>query len=368
MLVGVLRETKQSEYRVALTPAGAQALISRGHRVAVEAGAGAGSGLSDAQFLQAGAEVWPDRSAICSQAGLILKIKEPLPPEYGLFRPGQLLFTFFHFASSRQLTEAMLRAGAACVAYETVAAADGRVPLLEPMSIIAGRMAPLVAAHYLALPAGGKGVLASAGGDMQPARFLVLGGGTAGQAAASVAKGLGAALTVIEKSAARRTSLQRLLPEAACLPSEPAVIADAVRPADVAIGTVHIPGARTPRLVTAGMLATMEPGSVIVDVAIDQGGCFETSRPTTHADPVFVVSGIIHYCVANMPGVFPRTATLALTAATLPYVLELAGRAEQAFANPELLRGLNLYRGAVTNQEVARAHDLAYTDPRTLLP
>jgi alanine dehydrogenase len=368
MIIGVLREIKDNEYRVALTPAGAQALVGSGHCVVVEAGAGDGSGMSDEQFQQAGAEISSDRSALCSQAGLILKIKEPLPAEYHLFKPGQMLFTFFHLASSRQLTEALLRTGATCIAYETVAAADGRVPLLEPMSVIAGRMAPLVAAQHLARPAGGKGVLASACGDMQPARFLILGGGTAGQAAAGVALGMGASVTIVEKSETRLASLQRTLAGAVCLPATPETIADAVRQADVIIGTVHVPGARTPRLITAGMLATMEQGSVVVDVAIDQGGCFETSRPTTHSNPVFVVDGIIHYCVANMPGIFPRTATLALTSATLPYVLELARKGEQAFANPELLAGLNLYKGMITNREVAKAHGLPYTDPKTLLP
>ncbi len=367
MLIGVLKEIKDNEYRVAITPAGVTAFIKAHHRVVIEDNAGIGSGFTNEQYQKAGAEIIEDRQKLCSRAELVLKIKEPLPDEYSLFKPGQMLFTFFHFASNRDLTEAMLRTQVTCIAYETVQTADGKLPLLAPMSEVAGKMAPLIAANYLAKPLGGKGVLASSVAHVAPAGFLILGGGNAGQAAARIALGIGADITLIEKCQNHINILQKEFPGISCLPSTPENIARALPKADAVIGTVHIPGTRAPRLVSRDMLTTMEQGSVIVDIAIDQGGCFETSKPTTHSEPVYREEGIMHYCVANMPGIFPRTSTLALVNAALPYALELADKGRNAFNNPELLKGLNLYKGHVTNRGVAEACNLPCADPQSVL-
>jgi len=367
MIIGVLKELKDHENRVAVTPRGVKEFIRAGHSVLVEHNAGTGSGISNDELRQAGAGIAESRDEISANAGLILKIKEPQPSEYTLFRPGQILFTFFHFASSRQLTEAMINAQVACIAYETVETAEGRIPLLAPMSEIAGKMAPIVAANCLARPAGGKGVLASSVENVKPAMFVILGGGNAGQGAAAVALGMGAAVVIVEKDQANIDRLKHILPKALIVLSFPDNIETHVRQADALIGTVHIPGARTPKLVTREMVGEMEKGSVIVDIAIDQGGCIETSRPTTHSKPTYVEQGVIHYCVTNMPGVFPRTSTFALTHRTLPYALELAEKGTRAFSNAELRKGLNIYKGKVTNRGVAEAHSLPYTDPGELL-
>jgi alanine dehydrogenase len=367
MIIGVLKEVKDHETRVAVTPGGVKEFVSAGHSVLVEHDAGTGSGISNEEFRQAGADISEGRDEISVNAGLILKIKEPQPSEYALFRSGQSLFTFFHFASSRQLTEAMINAQVSCIAYETVETADGRVPLLAPMSEVAGKMAPIVAANCLARPAGGKGVLASSVENVNPAMFVILGGGNAGQAAAAVALGIGAAVVIVEKNHANIDRLKQIFPKALILPSTPDNIETYVRQADALIGTIHIPGAQPPKLVTRKMVAEMEKGSVIVDIAIDQGGCIETSRPTTHSNPIYVEQGVIHYCVTNMPGVFPRTSTFALTHRTLPYALELAEKGPRAFSNGELRKGLNIYKGKVTNRGVAEAHNLPYTDPGELL-
>jgi alanine dehydrogenase len=308
-----------------------------------------------------------DTAALFEKARLIVKVKEPLPPEYNLLHPEQMLFTFFHFSSNRELTLAMLSAQATCVAYETVETDDGRVPLLAPMSEIAGKMAPMMAAIYLAKPCGGKGVLASSVEHVAPARFVILGGGSAGRAAAAVALGIGAEVVILERFQCVIDKLRKLFPAAVCVPATPENIAQHVAAADALIGAVHMPGAPAPKIVSRNMVAAMEQGSVIVDIAIDQGGCIETSRPTTHSDPVYVAEGVIHYCVTNMPGVFSRTATYALTSVCLPYALALANSGLRAFKNQELLRGLNMYKGKITNRRVAEAHGLPWTDPEELL-
>jgi len=366
VIVGILKEIKNNENRVGVTPDGARALVAAGHSVLVEHDAGAGSGFSDAGYELAGASITADAKIICRAAGLIVKIKEPLPGEYGLFKPGQIIFTFFHFASSRQLTQAMIDAGTVCIGYETVQTAEGFLPLLAPMSEIAGKMAPMMAFSCLAKTAGGKGVLACPVASVPAARFVILGGGTAGQAAATIATGLGAEVAILDRDAAQIDRLKKRFPAAACEPATPGSIEKFVAAADVLIGCVHIPGAQTPRLVSRELVKKMEPGSVIVDIAIDQGGCIETSRPTTHAHPTYIEEGAVHYCVANMPGIFPRTSTLALTGATLPYVLQLAGDGCAAFNNAELLRGLNIYKGEITNHAVAQAFGLPWHDGREL--
>lgn len=367
MIIGVLKEVKDNEYRVAITPEGVKAFIRADHRVLIETNAGKGCGIRNNQFQEAGAEIVQNKKDLCEKAELILKIKEPMPEEYTIFRPGQMLFTFFHFASNKPLTGAMIKSQVTCVAYETVETADKKLPLLAPMSEVAGKMAPIVAANYLAKPIGGKGVLASSVGNVKPAKFVVLGCGNAGRAAVNVALGIGAEVTIIERRPTKIAQLRKIFPQANLVRSTPENIARYVKQADVLIGTIHTPGARTPKLVSREMVHDMENGSVVVDIAIDQGGCIETSKPTTHSKPFYVVKGVIHYCVTNMPGAFPRTATFALTSATLPYALELADKGLKASANEKLLKGLNIYKGRITNKKVAEAHNLLYTDPRKLL-
>jgi alanine dehydrogenase len=366
MIVGILKELKNNENRVALTPAGTQKLTSRGNNVLIEQDAGEGSGFANEEYEKSGATI-TNKSQIFKTSALILKIKEPLPEEYAIFKPGQMLFTFFHFASNKALTEAMINASVTCIAYETVETEDKRVPLLAPMSIVAGKMASIAAANYLSKTYGGKGVLSSPVGTAQPAHFLILGGGNAGKASAEVALGMGADVTLIEKSEKVIESIKKRFPKASFAVSTPENISAYLKESDAVIGTIHLPGSRPPKIVTRKMIRTMEKGSVLVDVAIDQGGCFETSRPTTHSDPVYIEEGIVHYCVSNMPGAFPRSSTLALTSATLPYVLELAQKGEKAFRNKELLKGLNIYQGKVTNRKVAEAHNLDYTKAESLL-
>ena len=366
MIVGILKEIKNNENRVALTPVGTQKLIHSGSPVLIEHDAGNGSGFPDETYVNAGAGI-SSKAEICKKAGLILKIKEPLQEEYEIFRPSQMLFTFFHFASNKALTEAMVNASVTCIAYETVETEDNTVPLLAPMSIVAGKMAAIAAANYLSKTYGGKGVLASPVGAAQPARFLILGAGNAGKAAAKVAQGMGASVTLIEKSEEVIELLTEIFPKASFAVSTSTNISAYIKQSDAVIGTIHLPGSQPPKIVTRKMIKTMEKGSVLVDVAIDQGGCFETSRPTTHSDPIYIEEDMVHYCVSNMPGAFPRSSTLALTSATLPYVLELAQKSEKAFQNKELLKGLNIYQGKITNKKVAEAHDLDYTNAESLL-
>ena len=363
MIVGIPKEIKDNENRVAAIPAGVQALVARGHKVVVQKGAGAGSGISDQAFEAAGAKIVGTARQVFKEAALILKVKEPLPPEYDLLRPDQILFTYLHLAPDLELTKAILRRKIVGIAYETVETTDGRLPLLEPMSEVAGKMAVHIAAYYLARPLGGRGVLLGGVPGVPPATVIVLGGGIVGYNAAKVAAGMGAWVYLLEVNPVRMRYLDEILPEnVTTLMSNRMSLEECLRRADVLIGAVLLHGAKAPMLVTREMLKHMRPGAVIVDVAVDQGGCCETTRPTTHSDPVYVVDGIIHYCVANMPGAYARTSTFALTNATFPYAQQIAdkGWLQAARENPEIAKGLNVIRGHVTHQPVALAHHLPY--------
>jgi alanine dehydrogenase len=363
MNIGVPKEIKDNENRVAAIPATVQALASRGHTVLVQKGAGVGSGISDQSYESVGAKVVATARQIFKSADLILKVKEPLPPEYPLLRPGQILFTYLHLAADKALTDALLARKIVGVAYETIETADGRLPLLEPMSEVAGRMAVHIAATYLAKPLGGRGVLMGGVPGVPPATVLILGGGIVGYNAARVAAGMGAWVYLLETNPVRMRYLDEVLPEnVTTLMSSRMSLESCLRRADVLIGAVLIHGAKAPRLVTRDMLKLMQPGAVIVDVAVDQGGCCETTHPTTHSDPTYVVDGVVHYCVANMPGAYARTATFALTNVTTPYAVQIADKGWLAAArdNAEIAKGLNVIHGQVTNQPVSLTHRLRY--------
>jgi len=364
VLIGVPKETKVEEHRVGLTPESVRQLVAMGHRVLVEANAGAGIGAADAEYRAAGAAIAPEPAEIFGAAELIVKVKEPLAPERALLRPGQALFAYLHLAPDPEQARALLASGAIAIAYETVSSPQGGLPLLAPMSEVAGRMAVQVAAHYLERPHGRRGVLLSGAGGVPAAGVLVLGAGVVGSNAARLAARMGAQVTVLSRSAGPLRRLAGADPAIRTALAAPAAIADALRGADAVIGGALVPGALTPRLVTRAALGEMRPGAVLVDVSIDQGGCFETSRPTTHADPIYVVDGILHYCVANMPGAVPRTSTYALNRATLPFVSALAGRGIVAAlqANPQLRDGLNVYRGVLTRPEIADALGRRYVE------
>lgn len=364
MIVGVPKEIKDNEYRVSMTPGGVESLVLAGHRVMVEQGAGVGSGFSDEEYARSGAAIEPSAARVWAEAEMIVKVKEPLPAEYGYLREGLLLFTYLHLAADRELTEALLKQGVTGIAYETVQRSDGSLPLLTPMSQIAGRMSAQVAAHYLERTAGGRGKLMGGVPGVRPADVVVVGGGTVGTNAAQIALGMGAHVTVVDVNAERLRYLSEVLHgNLTTLSSNPRNLAEAVEHADAVIGAVLKPGAKAPHLVTREMVASMKPASVVVDVAVDQGGCVETSHPTTHSDPTFLVSGVIHYCVANMPGAVPRTSTYALSNATLPYALRLAdqGFAKAMRTDPSLALGVNTLRGHLTYQAVAEAFGLEYT-------
>jgi len=366
MLIGVPKEIKVHEYRVGLTPESVRELTARGHRVLVEKDAGAGIGAGDADYESAGAAVAATAEEVFAQAELIVKVKEPLAPERAWLRPGQAIFTYLHLAPDSDQARDLAQSGAIAIAYETVTSPSGGLPLLAPMSAVAGRMSIQVSAHYLERPHGKRGVLMSGAFGVQPARILVLGAGVVGTNAVKVAMGMGAETTVLNRSAG---PLRRLFIEHGTrlktMVSGAETIAAQLPRADAVIGAALVPGALAPKLVTRGMLAGMKQGAVIVDVSIDQGGCFETSRPTNHADPVYVVDGVIHYCVANMPGAVPRTSTYALNYATLPFVTEFADRGvtQALMANEHLRNGLTVYRGAVTRREVAEALGYPYAEP-----
>jgi alanine dehydrogenase len=366
MVIGVPKEIKEAEHRVAITPAGVQALRAKGHPVLVQSGAGLGSGVSDEEYVAAGAELVADPRTIYAQADLIYKVKEPLPFECDWLREEQILFAYLHLAPAPELTKTLLTRRVVAVAYETVETRDGRKPLLEPMSEVAGRMAVHIAAHYLATPNGGRGVLMGGVPGVSPATVAILGGGTVGYNAARVAAGMGAWVYLLEIDWARLRYLDEILPDnVTTLISDHTTIQECVKRADVLIGAVYIAGARAPKLVSRELVRCMKPGSVIVDVAIDQGGCVETSRPTTHSDPVYTVDGVLHYCVPNMPGAFARTSTFALASVTLPYAAHLAetGWRRAILESPELSRGLNVALGYITHPAVARAHGLGYVPP-----
>jgi alanine dehydrogenase len=368
MIIGVPKEIKEDEYRVALLPSAAYQLIKRGHQVHVEAGAGAGAGYPDADYEQAGATIVHDHRAVFNEAGLIVKVKEPLPSEYRLLRPGQILFTYLHLAANRPLTDALLKSGVTALAYETIEV-NRRLPLLEPMSEIAGRMSVLVGGYFLAKHLGGSGVLLGGVPGVLPGRVVVLGGGASGINAARMATGLGADVTILEVDLERMRFLDITLHTAHTLYSSEAHLVDLLPAVDLLIGAVLVPGAKAPKLINRAMLRRMRPGSVLVDIAIDQGGCAETSRATTHQNPVFVEEGVTHYCVANMPGAYARTATQALTNVTYRYIEMLAdlGLAEAAQKQPALLGGINIMDGKVTHKAVAEAHGLPFSPPTAAL-
>ncbi len=363
MKIGVVKEIKPDEYRVALTPAGARELIQRGHDVLVETGAGAGSAFPDGAYEAVGARVGT-ADDVWAEAELLLKVKEPIEPEYGRLRDGLVLFTYLHIAADAPLTRALVDSGIAAVAYETVETDERALPLLAPMSEVAGRLAAQAGAYFLEKPLGGRGLLLGGVPGVAPGRVVIIGGGIVGYNAALIALGLGAQVTILERSIDRMRHLEEILSGRVSLVMSSALqIEEAAAEADVVIGAVLIPGALAPKLITRAMVRGMKAGAVLCDVAIDQGGCAETSRPTTHSDPVYSVDGVTHYCVANMPGAVPRTSTFALTNATLPYVLRLAkyGFADAIERDPGLKAGVNTYAGKLTYEAVATAQGLDYT-------
>jgi alanine dehydrogenase len=363
MLIGVPREIKRDEYRVAMLPVGVEELTAAGHRVLIEAGAGVGSGIADAEYAAEGAEIVATPAEIYARADLIVKVKEPLPPEYPLIRSGQTLFTYFHFAADRGLTEGMLASGATCLAYETLRDAQGRLPLLTPMSEVAGRMSIQEGAKYLERPQMGRGILLAGVPGVAPAHITILGGGVVGANAAKIAAGFQADIAILDVNMDRLRYLDDIMPpNVNVLYSDRHTIRQQLKLADLVVGAVLIPGAKAPRLITRQDLKFMKPGSVIIDVAIDQGGCVETSRPTTHSDPTYLEEGVLHYCVTNMPGAVGRTSTFALCNVTLPWVLMLArlGIEPALRTSAPLASSANIHRGRVTNQAVAETFALKY--------
>lgn len=370
MLIGVPKEIKNNENRVGLTPAGVAEFRKHGHQVYVQATAGEGSGFSDEEYEAAGATLLPTIEDVYGTAGMIVKVKEPIASEYPLIREGQLLFTYFHFASSEELTHAMMERGAVCLAYETVEKADRSLPLLVPMSEVAGRMAIQEGAKYLEKPLKGRGILLGGVAGVKPANVLILGGGIVGTQAAKMAAGLGANVTIVDISLPRLRYLEDIMPaNVDTVMSNEYNIRDLVKQADLIVGAVLIPGAKAPHLVTREMLKLMKPGTVLVDVAVDQGGCIETTHPTTHKNPTYVVDGVLHYGVANMPGAVPYTSSFALTNATLPYVLSLAGKGWQRALSEDaaLMRGLNMADGKVTFRPLAEQYGLDFVAPESLV-
>lgn len=366
MKVGIPKEIKNNESRVGMTPAGVAELIRHGHTVAVQHTAGDGSGFSDDEYRNVGAEILPTIEDVYAWADMIVKVKEPIKPEYPLIREGQIVFTYFHFACDKELTLAMQKSGAVCIAYETVEKKDRSLPLLIPMSEVAGRMAALNAAYYLQKTKGGKGKMMMGVPGVRPAKVLVLGGGTVGEAAARIAAGMGADVIITDISLPRLKQLSVEMPaNVHTLYSSEHNIRKELRDTDAVIGSVLVPGDAAPKLITKDMLALMEPGTVLVDVAIDQGGCFETSHPTTHSEPTYTVDGILHYAVANIPGAVPNTSTMALTNATLSYAVALADKGwRQACKDDEaLMKGLNIAGGKITYEAVANVWGLEYTAP-----
>jgi alanine dehydrogenase len=369
MLVGVPKEVKDRENRVSTTPAGVSELVSHGHVVLVEQNAGLGSGFSDDEYVAAGASMVAQHADVFARAEMIVKVKEPVASEYDLLRPGQLLFTYLHLAADLPQTQALVNGRVKSVAYETVQLANGQLPLLTPMSEVAGRMSVQVGAHYLERTQGGRGMLLGGVPGVPGANVVVVGGGVVGTNAAQMALGMGANVTILDRNVERLRYLDEILHgRIHTLASNSHTIAAAVRDADLVIGGVLIAGAKAPKLVTAKMIASMRTGSVVVDVAIDQGGCIETAKPTSHSDPIYVVDGVTHYCVTNMPGAVPRTSTLALANVTLPYALELADFGLEAAAqrDPALAKGINVLNGTVTYQAVADAFGLPFAPWETV--
>jgi len=363
MIIGVPKEIKNEEYRVGLTPASVRELTSRGHTVFIQTNAGTGSSFSDDEYQEAGASTLSDIESVYEKAEMIVKVKEPIQQEYKLIRSGQLLFTYFHFASSRALTEAMMDSGSICLAYETVETSSGKLPLLEPMSEVAGRMAVQEGAQFLEKPKGGRGVLLGGVPGVRPGKVVILGGGTVGYQAAKMASGMGGEVIIMDISIPRLRYLDDVMPaNVTTMKSNQQNIENEIRDADLVVGAVLIPGAKAPHLITRDMLSLMKKSSVLVDVAVDQGGSIETCQPTTHEAPIYMVDGIVHYCVANMPGAVPSTSTIALNNATLPHVIKLAdnGWHKATQADVELKKGLNVIHGSVCYQAISALFDLPY--------
>ena len=370
MIIGVPKEIKNNENRVAVTPAGVSEFVKHGHTVYVQATAGEGSGFSNEEYVEAGATLLPSIEEVYAISDMIVKVKEPIESEYKLIKKDQLLFTYFHFASHQPLTNAMIESGAVCLAYETVEKADRSLPLLVPMSEVAGRMSVQEGAKYLEKPLGGRGILLGGVPGVKPANVVVLGGGIVGTQAAKMAAGLGAQVTIMDISIPRLRQLDDIMPaNVQTMYSNTYNIKEAIKHADLVIGGVLIPGAKAPHLITKDMLKLMKKGAVLVDVAVDQGGCFETTKATTHAEPTYVIDNIIHYCVANMPGAVPYTSTLALTNATLPYAIQLANKGwkDACKNNAELRLGLNVVNGKVVYKGVSEAFNLPYTAVEEIL-
>ena len=370
MIIGVPKEIKNNENRVALTPAGTQELVKRGHEVFVQSTAGIGSGFSDDLYIKAGARILHDAAEVFAKAEMIIKVKEPIEEEYKLIHKGQLVFTYFHFASYEPLTKGMMASGAVCLAYETVERLDGSLPLLVPMSEVAGRMAVQEGAKYLEKPLKGRGILLGGVPGVKPAQVLILGGGVVGTNAAKIAAGMGADVTIMDLNINRLRYLDDVMPKNVhTIVSNEYTIREFIKDSDLIIGGVLVPGAKAPKLITRDMLKDMRPGTVLVDVAVDQGGCIETCKPTTHEDPTYIIDDVVHYCVANMPGAVPYTSTLALTNATLPYAIRLAnqGWKKACQESIELRNGLNIVQGEVVYKAVADAFTLPYEDVRKFL-
>ncbi len=370
MIIGVPKEIKTHENRIALQPGGALQMKRNGHEVLIQKGAGIGSGFFDEDYIEAGATIVDDVEEVWKRADMIMKVKEPIEPEYKLIKKDQLVFTYFHFASYEPLTKAMMASGAVCLAYETVEKPDRSLPLLVPMSEVAGRMSIQEGAKYLEKPMGGRGILLGGVPGVRPAKVLILGGGVVGTNAAKMAAGMGADVTIMDVSLPRLRYLDDVMPaNVNTFMSNEFNIRELIRNHDLIVGAVLIPGAKAPHLITRDMLKEMNPGTVLVDVAVDQGGCIETCRPTTHQDPTYVIDGILHYCVANMPGAVPYTSTLALTNATLPYAIQLANKGWKKACqdNRELLLGLNVINGEIVYEGVAKAFNLPFAPAEKFL-
>lgn len=369
MIIGVPREVKSDEYRVAMLPSGVEELVAGGHKVIVEQGAGLGSGIADFQYVESGAVISETHAEVFAQADLIVKVKEPQVEEWALLRPGQIIFTYFHFAADEQLTRSVLETGATAVAYETLRGRKGDLPLLTPMSEVAGRMSIQEGAKYLERPQEGRGILLGGVPGVQPAHIAILGGGVVGKNAAQIAAGFQADVAILDISVDRLRYLEDIMPaNVNTIFSDRHSIRDQLRRADLVIGSVLIPGARAPMLITADDLKLMKPGAVIIDVCIDQGGCTETSRPTTHAEPTYIVDGIVHYCVTNMPGAVGRTSTYALCNVTFPYVQSIAnkGLSQAVCEDSGLADAVNMINGRVTNKAVAETFDIPYSDFKSM--
>lgn len=370
MKIGVVKEIKTKEYRVGMIPAGVKILVQKGHQVFVEKGAGEGSGIPDEAYMEVGAKIIEKAEDIWAEADMIVKVKEPLPSEYNYFKEGQILYTFLHLAADEQCTKALLEKKVIAIAYETIQLEDGTLPLLKPMSQVAGRMSIQIGAAYLEKEKGGKGILLGGVPGTRKGKVTIIGGGTVGTHAARIAVGMGADVTILDINLDRLNYLEEIFgSQINTLYSDPHTIEYSVKNADLVIGAVLIPGAKAPKLVTRELISKMEPGSVIVDVAVDQGGCIETAKPTTHDNPTYLVDGIIHYCVANIPGAVARTSTHALTAATISYAVKLAdmGFEKAVLEDNALYKGVNVYKGQITCKPVAEAHNLPYVPLKELL-